>query len=237
MSNILEVRQVEAGYGKSQVLFGVSAEVRKGSITAILGPNGSGKSTLLKTIFGLTEIYQGSIGFNGIEIRGMRPHRIARLGIAYLPQVQSNYLDLNVRENLLMAGYVLSKEQTKNRMEEVLEILPILTQFSEKKVSKLSGGERQILVMAMALMRQPELMLFDEPSAHLAPKASEQIFEKITELRQNHGITIVLVEQDTRKALQVSDQAYLLVSGRVNFRGAASELAANTELGELFLGL
>jgi branched-chain amino acid transport system ATP-binding protein len=136
-----------------------------------------------------------------------------------------------------MAGYTLTREEAKKRVEEVLEVFPTLRSFLKKKVLTLSGGERQMSVMAMAVMRRPNLMLFDEPSANLAPRISEQIFEKIRELNTSLGITVVLVEQNTREALKLSDDAYLLVSGRVNFHGPAKELAANEELGRLFLGL
>lgn len=236
MVNILEVQNIDAGYGKSQVLFGVSAMVKETSICAVLGPNGSGKSSLLKTIFGLTKIYGGQIRFRGADITTRKPHEIARLGVAYLPQVDNLYLNLSVRENLVMAAYTLLSNETQRRVGEVLDIFPILKQFVGKKTLTLSGGERQILVMATALMRQPSLMLFDEPSANLSPKISGQIFDKIKELNQQLGITVVVVEQNTKKALELSDDVYLLVSGRINFHGAAKELAGQ-EFGRLFLGI
>ena len=237
MSNILEVEDVHAGYGKSHVLFGVSAEIKAKTICSILGPNGSGKSTLLKTLFGLTNVYRGKIRFNETDITGWKPHEIARLGLAYLPQTENLYLNLNVRENLVMAGYTVSTDELNKRIGEVLEIYPVLRPFMERKAFTLSGGERQILVMATALIRQPSLMLFDEPSSNLSPKMAEQIFQKIQELNQNLEITVLVAEQNTKKALELSDEAYLLVSGRVNFHGEAKELAANEELGRLFLGL
>lgn len=237
MSNILEVEDVYAGYGKSHVLFGVSAEIKAKTICSILGPNGSGKSTLLKTLFGLTNVYRGKIRFNETDITGWKPHEIARLGLAYLPQTENLYLNLNVRENLVMAGYTVSTDELNKRMGEVLEIYPVLRPFMERKALTLSGGERQILVMATALIRQPSLMLFDEPSSNLSPKMAEQIFQKIQELNHNLEITVLVAEQNTKKALELSDEAYLLVSGRVNFHGEAKELAANEELGRLFLGL
>jgi len=237
LSNILEVEDVYAGYGKSHVLFGVSAEIKAKTICSILGPNGSGKSTLLKTLFGLTNVYRGKIRFNETDITGWKPHEIARLGLAYLPQTENLYLNLNVRENLVMAGYTVSTDELNKRMGEVLEIYPVLRPFMERKALTLSGGERQILVMATALIRQPSLMLFDEPSSNLSPKMAEQIFQKIQELNHNLEITVLVAEQNTKKALELSDEAYLLVSGRVNFHGEAKELAANEELGRLFLGL
>ncbi|MEM0385499.1 MAG: ABC transporter ATP-binding protein [Nitrososphaeria archaeon] len=237
MTNILEVDKLNAGYGKSHILFDVSLNVEDGTICAILGPNGSGKSTVLKTIFGLTTVYSGSIKFKGNNITGMEPYKIARLGIAYLPQVDSVYLNLNVRENLMMSGYILEKNEIEERIKYVEEIFPVLKEYRDRKVYTLSGGERQILVMAMALIRQPSLMMFDEPTAHLAPKIANQIFEKIKELNKSHGITVVLVEQNVKRALEESDTAYLLVSGKVNYYGPSKELMANEKFGKLFLGL
>jgi branched-chain amino acid transport system ATP-binding protein len=234
--NILEIENLNSGYGKSQVLFNVSLEVRKNSICAILGPNGSGKSTLLKTIFGLTSIYSGSITFNDHEISRMKPHEIAKLGISYLLQVENIYSNLSVRENLIMAGYILPREEMHTRMEEVLEIFPPLKNFLDRRTYTLSGGERQLLVMAMALMRRPALMMLDEPSANLAPRIADEIIEKIKELK-NLGITIILVEQNTKKALEITEDAFLLVSGRINYYGKSKELITNKELGRLFLGL
>ncbi len=234
--DIIEVEKLNSGYGKSQVLFDVSLRVIKSSICAILGPNGSGKSTLLKTIFGLTSVYDGSIKYNGLEISNMKPHEIAKLGISYLPQVENLYANLSVRENLIMAGYILSKEKRVSRIKEVLEIFPTLNEFLEREAYTLSGGERQMLVMAKGLMRQPALMMFDEPSANLAPKIVDEIFEKIKDLKEL-GITIILVEQNTKKALEIAEDTCLLVSGGINYYGSSKDLAANEEFGKLFLGL
>ncbi|MEM3395479.1 MAG: ABC transporter ATP-binding protein [Nitrososphaerota archaeon] len=237
MSNIIEVENLNAGYGNTHILFDVSLNVDEGTICAILGPNGSGKSTVLKTIFGLTNIYSGTIRFKGQDITGMKPYKIARLGIAYLPQVESVYLNLNVRENLMMAGYILQKDELEDRIKYVLEVFPMLKDYMERKLITLSGGERQIVVMAMALIREPSLMMFDEPTAHLAPKIANQIFEKIKELNKNLNITVIIVEQNVKKALEESDTAYLLVSGRINYHGPSKDLLANEKFGKLFLGL
>jgi branched-chain amino acid transport system ATP-binding protein len=237
MSNIIEIENLNAGYGKTHILFDVSLNVEEGTICAILGPNGSGKSTVLKTIFGLTSVYSGSVRFKGQDITGMKPYKIARLGIAYLPQVDSVYLNLSVKENLMMAGYILQKDELEERIRYVQEVFPLLKNYMERKLITLSGGERQIAVMAMALIREPSLMMFDEPTAHLAPKIANQIFEKIKELNKNFNITVILVEQNVKKALEESDMAYLLVSGRINYYGSSKDLLTNEQLGKLFLGL
>jgi branched-chain amino acid transport system ATP-binding protein len=237
MSNVIEIENLNAGYGKTHILFDVSLNVEEGTICSILGPNGSGKSTVLKTIFGLTNIYSGSVRFKGQDITGMKPYKIARLGIAYLPQVDSVYLNLTVKENLMMAGYILQKDELEERIRYVQEVFPTLKNYLERKLITLSGGERQIVVMAMALMREPSLMMFDEPTAHLAPKIANQIFEKIKELNKNFNITVILVEQNVKKALEESDTAYLLVSGRINYYGSSKDILMNEQLGKLFLGL
>lgn len=236
MEKIIEVQKLNAGYGKLQILFNIDIAIEKGCISAILGPNGSGKSTLLKTVFGLTSIYGGSIKFNGIEVKGLKPHEIAKLGISYLPQVENSYQNLSVRENLLMGGFLLSEEKKEKNTEEALEFFPVLKGLLDETASVLSGGERQMLVMARALMRKPTLMMLDEPSANLSPRVLNEVFEKIKELRES-GVTIVLVEQNTKKALEIAEYVCLLVSGRVNYFDSSKELSARKEFGRLFLGL
>lgn len=233
----LIVRGLNAGYGKLQVLFDVNMEARKGDITVIVGPNGSGKSTLLKTIFGLTTIYSGTIQLNGEEITKLKPHQIARLGVAYLPQVENVFANLTVRENLMMAGYTLQREEIPSRVEEVLEVFPVLKSYLARKAKMLSGGERQMLAMAMALMRKPVLMMFDEPTAGMAPKLIASTLNKIVELRDTLGITILLVEQNAKKALEIGDTAHLLVAGRSIYSGPAQQLLSHPELSQLYLGL
>ena len=233
----LIVRGLNAGYGKLQVLFDVNMEAKKGDITVIVGPNGSGKSKLLKTIFGLTTIYSGTIQLNGEEITKLKPHQIARLGVAYLPQVENVFANLTVRENLMMAGYTLQREEIPSRVEEVLEVFPVLKSYLARKAKMLSGGERQMLAMAMALMRKPVLMMFDEPTAGMAPKLIASTLNKIVELRDTLGITILLVEQNAKKALEIGDTAHLLVAGRSIYSGPAQQLLSHPELSQLYLGL
>jgi branched-chain amino acid transport system ATP-binding protein len=233
---MLRIKNLNAGYGKSQILFDVSLEVKKKSMCAILGPNGSGKSTLLKSIFGLTNIYGGSIKYGERELVGLKPHQIASIGVVYVPQLSNIYTNLTVKDNLIMAGYVMPNEELDLRIEKCLEFFPDLRKLLKRKASMLSGGERQMLAMARAIVRQPQLILLDEPSSNLAPKITNKIFAKIKELNDS-GITVVIVEQNVKKALEISQEAYLLASGRVNFFGSSEELIRNKELGRLFLGL
>ncbi|GBC70465.1 High-affinity branched-chain amino acid transport ATP-binding protein LivF [Candidatus Calditenuaceae archaeon HR02] len=234
---MISVKSLDAGYGRLQILFNVSMSARRGEITALLGPNGSGKSTLLKTIFGQASIYNGSIRLDGAELSGRPPHEIARLGIAYLPQINNLFLNLTVRENLLMSGYMLPEDERRKRTEEVLQLFPFLDKMLHRKASSLSGGERQMLSIGMALMRRPKVVMLDEPTANLSPKMVNTVLDVVRRLRDDHGFTVLLAEQSVVKALRLSDHAVLLVGGRVLFEGDPSELLNNRELGRMYLGL
>jgi len=234
---MITVDKLNAGYGRLHVLFDVQMKVDDKKITVIVGPNGSGKSTLLKSIFGLTRIYSGSIKFNGEEIVGLMPHEIAKKGIAYLPQTDNVFANLTVRENMIMAGYTLKRGEVLSRIDEVSEIFPILKKYWNRRAGTLSGGERQMVAMAMALLRKPKIMMFDEPTGNLAPKIAKEVLAKIIELRDSMGMTIILVEQNARRALEIGDKAYLLVSGRLIFEGHPQELLSHPELAKIYLGI
>jgi len=234
---VLKIEDINAGYGKLHVLFDINAEVRGKDITVLVGPNGSGKSTLLKTILGITQIYSGKIFFNGKNIVGLPPHVVTRMGIAYLPQVDNVFANLKVRENLLMAGYTLGRDEAKERVKEVLGDFAVLNEYMDKKAGMLSGGERQMLAMAMAMMRRPQIMLFDEPTGSLAPKIAFEVLDRIVKLRDNYGMTIVLAEQNARRALEHGDKAILLVSGKIMYDGGSQELLKHPELGQVYLGV
>lgn len=234
---MIEIRGLNAGYRRLHVLFDITAKFEKARINVVVGPNGSGKSTLLKSIFGLATIYSGSIACDGLELVGKPPHEIARCGIAYLPQTDNVFSNLTVEENLRMAGYVLGREELENGIEEVAEIFPIIKSYWRRKASMMSGGERQMVAMAMALLRKPKVMLFDEPTGGLAPKIASEVLSKIIELRDTMDMTIVLVEQNARKALEVGDKAYLLVGGRLVFEGECGELLSHPKLASLYLGV
>jgi len=234
---LLKVDHISAGYGKLQVLSDVSLEAQPNRITVIVGPNGSGKSTLLKTIAGLTSIYQGQIMLDDKIISKRPPHEIARLGVAYLPQTESTFTRLTVSENFKMAGYSVDHEDLQERLEKALALFPKLTSYMNTKVSRLSGGERQMVAMSMALLRKPNTIMFDEPTANLAPMIATQVLNTITYLAQESDITILLVEQNATRALQIGHTAYLLVNGSTLFEGTAKALLEHPELGKLYLGL
>jgi branched-chain amino acid transport system ATP-binding protein len=234
---LLRVDRVSSGYGSLQILDNVSLEAQPNQITVIVGPNGSGKSTLLKTIAGLTNIYQGNVTLDGRIISNLAPHEIARFGVAYLPQTESTFTHLTVAENFKMASYTVKREEIHERTRKALEIFPRLRAYMNSKVSNLSGGERQMVAMSMALLRKPSVIMFDEPTANLAPIVATQVLDTITYLSKGSGITILLVEQNATRALEIGQSAYLLVNGTTIFQGTTKALLEHEELGKLYLGL
>ena len=230
----LEVEDVVSGYGEGDILHGVSLWMEKEEMVSIIGPNGAGKSTLLKTIVGLLRLKQGSIRFNGITISGRKPAEISRLGICYVPQEENVFPTLTVVENLEMGAYIV-REGIRERVEQVYQIFSILRERRMVKAGTLSGGERQMLAMGMALMVSPELLILDEPSAGLGPNLVEEIFGKIQEINRT-GVGILMVEQNAWKSLQITHRAYILVMGRNRMEGTAKEFLENPEIRESFLG-
>ena len=237
VNTIIHVNALNSGYANSHILFGVDFEAKEKEITIIVGPNGSGKSTLLKSIFGLCAVYSGEITFHGKTITGLAPHEVARKKIAYLPQVDNVFSNLTIRENLVMASYTLDSKIFSQRLPEIFETFPILKKYEKSKADTLSGGERQMLAMGMALIRQPKVMLFDEPTASLSPKLADEVLAKIKQMRDDFGITIILVEQNVKRALKLGDYVYLLANGKGVFKGKPEDLLAHPELGKLYLGI
>jgi branched-chain amino acid transport system ATP-binding protein len=234
---LLKVDRVSAGYGRLHVLSDISLEANPGELTIVVGPNGSGKSTLLKTIAGLTNLYSGSVSLDGKILSGHPPHVIARSGIAYLPQTESVFTQLSVTENFKMAAYTVGTSDFDTRLKDALVIFPQLEEYLGSKVVNLSGGERQMVAMTMALIRKPKVILFDEPTANLSPKYATQVLKTIQSLAKERDMTIVLVEQNARRSLEVGDKAYLLVSGKNAFVGGSRELLSHHELAKLYLGV
>ena len=234
---MLKAQDIFAGYGKLQVLNGVTVHAKPREVTVIVGPNGSGKSTLLKTIAGLATLYQGRIEVDGQEITGWASHKIARSGIAYLPQTDNVFTNLTVTENLRLGGYTVDDKLYRARLGRVFQVFPQLSAYANTKALNLSGGERQMLAMALALIREPGVMMFDEPTANLAPRIATQVLDLISSLAKEIGLTILLAEQNAKRALEIGDAAYLLVSGNNAFEGTARELLEHKELGRLYLGV
>jgi branched-chain amino acid transport system ATP-binding protein len=231
----LNVEGVVAGYtAADEILKGLDFTLGPGEIVCVIGPNGAGKSTLLKAIAGLLTPARGAITFKERSLVGLAPRDIARLGVAYVPQEHNVFPSMSVSENLEIGGYV-APARVPERMGQVLARFPVLANKRRHAARTLSGGERQILAMAMALMVEPELLLLDEPSAGLAPAAAERLFEQVRAVNRDK-VAIVLVEQNASEALAVADRAYILVDGRTSRTGPARELASDPEIRRIFLG-
>jgi len=234
---LLAVQEISAGYGKMHIINDITLEAPDEQITVIVGPNGSGKSTLLKTIAGLTTIFGGAVYLDGAKISGLPAHEIAKRGLAYLPQTESVFTQLTVAENFKMAAYTVPEDEFGSRLKVGLDMFPQLSNYMKSKVQNLSGGERQMVAMTMALLRKPKVVMLDEPTANLSPKLATEVLNKIAELPKSLGITVLLVEQNAKKALEMGDKAYLLVSGKKVFEGSAKDLLAHQELSRMYLGL
>ncbi|MEB3851339.1 MAG: ABC transporter ATP-binding protein [Desulfurococcales archaeon] len=233
---IIVVDKVNAGYEKLQTLFDVSLEIPRGKITVIVGPNGAGKSTLLKTLFGLTKVYSGRITFEGRDITRLPPHERAKLGMAFIFQLNNVFAELTVKENLRLAGHDLPASVLEERIREVFETFPRLRERLDQKAGTMSGGERQMLAMAIGMIRKPKVFLIDEPTAGLAPKLAREVLENVRKLNEQ-GYTIVLVEQNVKAGLEIGDKGVLVVSGRIAFDGPAAELLARKDLAKMYLGI
>ena len=232
---MLSVTNVVAGYGAhDEVLKGVGMTVAEREMVVLIGPNGAGKSTLLKSIAGFLKPREGAIVFDGTPIGGMKPREITRQGIAFVPQEANVFPSLSIEANLEIGGYV-DRAATKGRIEAIYARFPLLAERRKQEARTLSGGQRQMLAVAMALMAAPRLMLLDEPSAGLSPAASGELFALIKGL-QAEGITIIMVEQNALDALAIADRGYLLVDGSNAREGSATDLAADAEVRHAFLG-
>jgi neutral amino acid transport system ATP-binding protein len=233
---LLEVQDVYAGYVRDlDILQGVNFKIYPGELVAVIGPNGAGKSTLAKAIFGLLVPRKGSIVFNGESIAGLKSDQIVQRGMCYVPQIANVFRSLTVEENLEMGAFVLGGASLQPLKEEIFSRFPRLAERRKQPAGTLSGGERQMLAMGKALMLKPNLLLLDEPSAALSPVLVNSVFDQIRYINQS-GTAIVLVEQNARKALEMSDRGYVLEAGRDRFEGRGIDLLNNPKVGELYLG-
>lgn len=231
---ILESENLVAGYTDIDILNRVSLYICQGEIVSIIGPNGAGKSTLMKTIFGLLEPRNGKIIFKGVDITGRKPNEIVKMGIGYVPQEKNVFPSLTILENLEIGAFI-REDNFKESLEEVYSIFPVLKVKKNHRVATLSGGERKMLAIGRALMLNPDLLLLDEPSSDLAPKLRDSVFDKILEINET-GTSIMIVEQNARKALSISDRGYVLDMGKNRFEGKGNDLLKNEEVLKLYLG-
>ena len=231
---ILNIEDITAGYSEVDILHQVNLQVRVGEIVSIIGPNGAGKSTLLKTIFGLLQPRQGKVILNDEDITGLRPEKIVRKGISYVPQVDNVFPSMTIQENLEMGAFIRTDDY-RHRLDQVYDLFPILRERRKHKVGQLSGGQRQMVAMGRALMLDPQVLLLDEPSAGLAPLLVSHIFEQIREINVT-GVAIVIVEQNAQEALKMAHHGYVLVMGRKVLDDTGDALLENEEVGRLYLG-
>ena len=232
---MLAVRDVEAGYNPTlPILHGISLEVFEGEIVTVLGPNGAGKSTLIKAIAGLLTVTRGSVMFGGRDITGLETHELIRKRVAYVPQSENVFARLSVEENLAL-GALHNQSQFTEQRRRVLDLFPDLERLGHLSAGKLSGGQRQMVAVGRALMADPKLLMLDEPSAGLSPKLAQVVFSQLIRVKQV-GVTILMVEQNARAALKISDRGYVLAEGLEKVQGDARSLLDNPEVGELYLG-
>jgi ABC-type branched-subunit amino acid transport system ATPase component len=234
MTAVLQAEGVVAGYGEVEILHGISLVLNEGEIVAVIGPNGAGKSTLLKAVFGLLSVRSGRVQLLGREVTNLSPDRIVQSGMSYVPQVDNVFPSLTINENLEMGAFI-RRDGLRERLERVYEMFPDLAGRRGERAGRLSGGERQMLALARALMLDPKVLLLDEPSASLSPIMVDSIFEKIGEINRG-GTAIVLVEQNAKEALSFSSRAYVLAMGENRIEGKAAALLDNEEVGKLYLG-
>ncbi|WP_255195598.1 ABC transporter ATP-binding protein [Halorarius litoreus] len=232
--SLLEVRDLDAGYGDLQILTGVDLDVDDGEYVTIVGPNGAGKSTLMKSVFGLTTYMGGTVTFNDEEIQTLPPEKIIHRGIGYVPQNENVFGGLTVRENLEMGAYILDSVP-EDQIQAVYDRFPILEERSTQAAGTLSGGQRQMVAMGRALMLDPDLLLLDEPSAGLAPDLVQEMFDRIDRINDG-GTAVLMVEQNAKQALRRCDRGYVLVDGKNRYTDTGDTLLNDEQVRQDFLG-
>jgi branched-chain amino acid transport system ATP-binding protein len=234
---MLEVCNINTLYGKAQALWDVCLAINEAEIVALVGSNGAGKTTLLNTISGFLRPASGSVEFLGQRIDGLPPHSIVELGISHVPEGRKLFADMSVRENLEMGAYPHHAwKQKEETLKQVYQVFPVLKEREKQLARTLSGGERQMVAMGRGLMSRPKLCMFDEPSYGLAPVLVLEVFQIIKSLREQ-GITILLIEQNVRRTLEIADRAYVLENGRICLEGACGELLQSDFVRKAYLGL
>ncbi len=233
---LLLLDAVVAGYGKMTILNGTTARIRRGAITTVIGPNGAGKSTMFKAVFGLLPVRSGTITLDGRDATNLSPRRLLDAGVAYVPQGRNIFPELSVRHNLELGGVALSDQASlPRRLDDIMRRFPLLKEKAEAQASTLSGGEQKILEVARGLLLDPKLLLIDEPSIGLSPLMVQEIFTLLRTLRDS-GVTVLMIEQNARQALQISDYGLVLEQGRTRIEAEAAEILADPRVARLFLG-
>lgn len=233
---MLEINSLKAGYTGTQILHGISLAVLENEIVSIIGPNGCGKSTLLRAVMGMTTWATGNANFQGHNILGRESSRIVAGGVGYVPQLANVFAGMTVMENLQIGGYILDAPERARQIERMLEMFPKFQSRRKQQAGTMSGGERQSLALAMAMMTSPKLVLLDEPSAGLSPMATAQMYEKIVSLRSETGMSILIVEQDVHGVLEITDRTYVLKMGENDFDAPSKDILDDERIRSAYLG-
>lgn len=232
---LIVVTELRAGYTKDvEILRGIDIELDEGELVTIIGPNGAGKSTLIKSIFGLVPPSNGAVMLRGTDVSGLKPHAMVARGVGYVPQVRNVFQSLTVEENLTMGAY-LNRGGADDQRTRLYDWFPLLKERRTTRAGKLSGGQRQLVAIGRALMAEPEILLLDEPSAGLSPSNVDEIFQRIREINAR-GVSILMVEQNARRALALSDRGYVLDQGTNAYKGVGRDLLHDPKVAELYLG-
>ena len=231
---MLKINNLHAGYDKIEILKGVNIDVKNNEIIALIGPNGAGKSTILKSVFNLCNIYSGEIIFKDKNITRLQTYELIHEGISYVPQGRQIFRELTVKENLEMGAFILDKEVMKRNIKDVFTKFPFLKEKRNEYAINLSGGQQQLLAIGRALMQNPQLLLLDEPSLGLSPKAMKEMFKKIKEINKE-GVSIIIVEQNAKQAVEIADRTYILEDGEIALKGG-KEILKNKKLKDIYFG-
>ncbi len=233
---MLTIQNLSAGYGELEILHNVNVKVNDDEIVALIGPNGAGKSTILKSIFALTTITHGTITFNAEEITQCKTHQLLERGISYVPQGRINFGDLTISENLAIGGKdIVEKQEYSERLAHIFTLFPVLKTKLSHTAFSLSGGEQQMLALARALMQKPKLLLLDEPTLGLSPKLQKELFTLLQHIRNLEHVSILIVEQNAKKAIESADRTYLLENGSIIMEGG-KEIIENPKIQQVYLG-
>jgi len=234
---LLRMRNIRAGYGKITILHGVNIDVHEGEIVCVIGPNGAGKSTAFKAVYGFVKPSHGQIFFGDVEIGGKEPDEIIQQGITFVPQGRSTFPQMTVDENLELGMFLVRDEaRIRKAKDRIYDMFPRLAERKKQNAGTMSGGEQRMLEIGRALMREPRMIMLDEPSAGLAPLISKQVFQMVKELNTEIGITVFMVEQNAKQGLEVSHRGYVLESGRNRFEGTGEDLINSSAVQRLYLG-
>ena len=234
---LLEIKDLYAGYQKLDILQGVNLDVHPGEIVCVIGPNGAGKSTVFKAVYGFIDVRKGKVLLDGKDITNYRPQDMLHSGVSIVPQLRSVFPQMTVMENQEMGMYLeKNRKRVHNRIREIFDLFPRLAEREKQIAGTMSGGEQRMLEIGRALMNRPKLLLMDEPSAGLAPLITKMIFEQVAYLNQEIGLTVLMIEQNARRGLEISDRGYVLQLGKNSYQGSSRELLDDPEVRRAFLG-